>query len=446
MTTTLSWTNARRIALRAQGMGRARRMALPSAAVSRRALRATLERTHFLQIDSVNIFERAHHLPVFTRTGSWDTAALERASRPGRSRLVKEALAHEATFATEHVHDLLDFRRRAAATRDWGRIREAAASSPDLFARILAACDELGPVSAAALSRHLGDTDRGEGWGWRRTASQWTVEYLFRAGILDCVGRNSQFERLYVPVPGALQRLDELAAFDPSSPTAPHDRQDRTSHEQLMALAARSSGIAEPASLADYFRLRLRDARPAIEQLLTSGEVTEVQVEHPAGRRTMLLHRDAPAPTPLRTAALVSPFDPIVFHRPRLERLFDVDYRIGIYTPAAKRTSGYYSLLFLLGDVFPARVDLKADRTRGTLEVRGVFREELPHLPTRQRPADEAVVAALAVELRRAATWQGLERIEIDAASGDRELAAALAAHTEAASERGDAAASHASA
>ena len=100
MTATLSWTNARRIALRAQGMGRARRMALPSAAVSRRALRATLERTHFLQIDSVNIFERAHHLPVFTRTGSWDTAALERASRPGRSRLVKEALALEATFAT----------------------------------------------------------------------------------------------------------------------------------------------------------------------------------------------------------------------------------------------------------------------------------------------------------------------------------------------------------
>jgi len=472
MTTPLSWTTARRIALRAQGMGRSRRIEIPSRAVSRRSLQATVERTHLLQIDSVNIFERAHHLPVFTRSGSWDTAVLDRLSRPGPSRLVREALAHEATFASHEVHSLLDFRRRAAATNDWGEVREAAASTPELFARIYAALEELGPSSASAISRHLGDTVRGEGWGWRRTSSQWAVEYLFRAGGLDCVGRSSQFERLYVPAEdpgswlvdggigpegGPLVLADGASdlshgVMEPSDSSA--DARDTDAHDggthdaatldagmhdedvqdrdasiaALMGLAAKSLGIAEVSSLADYFRVAVRDARTAVDQLLARDVITPVLVDHPAGRREMMLHRDAPSPSPLRIAALVSPFDPIVFHRPRLSRLYDVEYRIGIYTPAAQRATGYYALLFLLGDVFPARVDLKADRARGVLEVRGTFREELPHLPSRQRPADDAVVEALLEELERAAIWQGLDRIEVRTGPGTGALSTELAA------------------
>lgn len=438
MSTALSWTTARRIALRAQGMGRSRRLQIPSRASSRRALQATVERTHLLQIDSVNIFERAHHLPVFTRSGSWDTRELDRLSRPGPSRLVREALAHEATFASHEVHSLLDFRRRAAATRDWGAVREAATSTPELFSGIFTALEELGPSSASAISRHLGDTERGEGWGWRRTSSQWAVEYLFRAGGLDCVGRSTQFERLYVPAEdpgswlvdrgvgpegGALESQDGPAG---TVDAEPHDRD--ASILALMGLAAKSMGIAEVSSLADYFRVPVRDARGAVDQLLAEDVVSPVLVDHPTGRREMMLHREAPSPSPLRTAALVSPFDPIVFHRPRLSRLFDVEYRIGIYTPAAQRTTGYYALLFLLGDVFPARVDLKADRARGVLEVRGTFREELPHLPSRQRPADGAVVEALHEELERAAIWQGLERIEVRTGPGTGALSMELAA------------------
>lgn len=439
MSTTLSWTQARRIALRAQGMGPARRTAMPASATSRRALRRTLERTHLLQIDSVSVFARAHLLPVFTRSGSWDTAELDRLSRPGPARLVREALAHEATYATDDVHRLLDFRRRAAARRDWGAVREAAASSPHLFSGIFASLDQLGPASAAAISRHLGDTERGEGWGWRRTSSQWAVEYLFRSGRLDCVGRNAQFERLYVPaadaVPESCASTGQWA--DPSltdaapaaaAPDAADAQDEASAIRELMALAARALGVAEINSLADYFRLPIRDVRPAVEHLVTTGEVSPVRVDHPAGQREMLLHRDAPTPTPLRTSALVSPFDPIVFHRPRLSRLFDVQYRIGIYTPAMKRTTGYYSLLFLFGDVFPARVDLKADRARGVLEVRGTYREELPHLPSRQRPADQAVTDALLDELNRAAIWKGLDRIEVRTGPGTGDLAAALAA------------------
>ena len=232
------------------------------------------------------------------------------------------------------------------------------------------------------------------------------------------MGRNAQFERLYVPVP--LPPAPEPAAPDAEA------ADEATAIRQLVARAARSLGIAEIDSLADYFRLRIGQVRPAVQDLLEAGELLEAEVSHPAGPRTMLLHREAPRPSPLRTAALVSPFDPIVFHRPRLKTLFDVDYRIGIYTPAAQRTTGYYALLFLLDDLLPARVDLRADRGRGVLEVRGTYREPLPHL-TGRRPAEERVLAALAEELERAARWQDLEHIEVRTGEGAGELAAPLA-------------------
>ncbi|HEX7352842.1 winged helix-turn-helix domain-containing protein [Brachybacterium sp.] len=411
MSPTLTWTRARRIALRSQGMGRARRSDPPTPATSRRALARTLERTHMLQIDSVSVFARAHHLPVFTRTGRWDPAILESAVRPGPRRTLRESFAHEATYAVPEVHRQLAFRRRATSERDWSVLREIATSSPHLFPRIREVLADIGPASATAVTQHLGDTERGEGWGWRRTSTQWAVEYLFRTGELDCVGRSGQFERLY-----SLETAED-------APPEPE-----IAIRELVGRAARSLGIAEIASIADYFRLRRREIAPAVEHLVAQGELEEVVVGHPAGDRTMLLHREAPAPAPLDVAALVSPFDPIVFHRPRLSHLFDVEYRIGIYTPAAKRTTGYYALLFLLGDLIPARVDLKADRVRGVLEVRGAYKEPLPHLPERRRPEDCAVTEALAGELRRAADWQGLAGIEVLTGPGTGELSDALEA------------------
>lgn len=436
MSTSITWTQARRIALRAQGVGRARHDWMPSRRASRAALARTLEHTHLLQIDSVSVFARAHHMPVFTRAGVWDEDVLDRASRPGPSRLVHEALAHEAAFVTEQVHPLLDFRRRRAARRDWGAVRRAAAESPHVLEAILATIAEHGPISASAVSRLLGDDTRGEGWGWRRTSSQWVVEYLFRSGRLDCVGRSAQFERLYLPAarPPTLPHGDDLpesAAIEPATPEHTGERPsghlaDEADIRTLVSLAARALGIADIGAIADYFRLGTAEVEPAVADLVGEEALQEVRVRLPGGEAPMMLHRDAPRPAALRAAALVSPFDPIVFHRPRLRALFDVDYKIGIYTPAARRTTGYYSLLFLLGDVFPARVDLKADRARNILEVRGAFREPLPLLPERHRPADPEVVQALVPELQRAARWRGLDRIEVLTGTGTGELSEEL--------------------
>lgn len=431
MTGTLSWGEARRIALRAQGMGPARRTAMPSRSASREALERTVRRTHLLQIDSVSVFARAHHLPVFTRTGTWEPRALAEASAPGPHRLLRETLAHEAAYATEHVHRLLGFRRRRAASQEWGPIRRAAAESPRWLEQILAVIAEYGPISAAEVSRHLQDDARGRGWGWRRTESQWAVEYLFRSGRLDCVGRSVQFERLYVLEPGAehcsTASADRNTASADRSTAAGSD--DAAAIRELVALAARALGVADTASLADYFRLGVREVRPAVQDLLDAGSLHPVTVRLPEGPAPMLLSGDAPDPAPLRSAALVSPFDPLVFHRPRLQHLFDVLYRIGIYTPAHRRASGYYSLLFLLGDRFPARVDLRSDRARGVLQVKGAYREPLERLRTRARiEDDETVASALRGELRRAATWQGLQEIEVRPGPGSGDLSGALAA------------------
>lgn len=433
MTARLTPAHARCIALRAQGIGRARRDETPDRRASRDALRRTVERTHLLQIDSVSVFARAHVMPVFTRHGAWDVGALDAATAPGRSRLLTESLAHEAAFVPSEVHDLFAFRRARTARRDRGAVRRAAEAEPELLQDVLARIERLTPVSAAAVSRDRGDTERPEdAWGWRRTQTQWIVEYLFRAGMIDCVGRSPQFERLYAPrgrppvtsaaVPGGTREPFGLADLEASYAEAEHAAPDAI--RDLIRRAARACGVATEADLADYFRLPRRDTASAVAELRAAGELEDVLVRLPGGDLPMLRWHEAPGGSPLRVAALVSPFDPIAFHRPRLLELHGVDYRIGIYTPAARRTHGYYPLPFLLDDRIEARVDLRANRVCGVLEVREAHQEREPAPGTRRRTDPARVATALAEELHRARRWQGLEAIEVT----DRgDLAPALA-------------------
>jgi hypothetical protein len=203
--------------------------------------------------------------------------------------------------------------------------------------------------------------------------------------------RNSGFARRYA-LPEFVLPPDVLAAPTPD---------DGTAIRTLLGLSARALGIANEIELRDYFRLPVAGFKSAVRDLVDAGELIPAEIDGLKG--VSYLHRDVRLPRRVSTATLVSPFDPIVWHRNRTERLFEFNYRIEIYVPAPKRVYGYYVLPFLLGDRLAARVDLKADRQGGVLVVPGAFAE--PGAPA--HTAD-----ALATELRRLAGWLNLDRVE----------------------------------
>jgi uncharacterized protein YcaQ len=188
---------------------------------------------------------------------------------------------------------------------------------------------------------------------------------------------------------------------------------EHEARRRLLLLAAGSLGIGTAKDLADYHRQMFTMAKPVVRDLVAEGALVEHAVEgwsEPAyALPTMTVPRRG-----CPDGRLVSPFDPLVWYRPRDVRLFDFDYTIEIYTPEPKRRFGYYVLPFLQGDDIVARVDVRSDRRAGVLRVPGAFSED-------GKPVD---VARLAAELRLLAQWQGCDAIDV---GGRGDLAKALA-------------------
>ena len=246
----------------------------------------------------------------------------------------------------------------------------------------------------AQIEHDAKEARRGPWWDW--DVVKHALEYLWLFGEVAIAGRRG-FERRY----GLAEQVIPAEVL-----AAPVDRDDAV--RELVRRAAAAYGVATASDLADYWRIRDRPRiLAAIADLESSGELQPVEVEGwtSAGRPAKAwVHRDATLPRRVDAAAILTPFDPVVWFRDRAERLFDFEYRIEIYTPAPKRRFGYYSLPVLVGDDLVGRVDLKADRAASTLLVQSAWWEH-------GRPADAA--PRLADELRLAARWQGLDDISI---------------------------------
>ena len=375
---TLSLAEARRLALAGQGFDRER----PRRATARH-LRETIRRLGLLQIDCVNVVCAAHYMVPFSRLGPYDRAAFDRLVY--RSGEFAEHWAHEISIVPVETWPLLRYRRETDRVRPWG-FAKVLEERAEYAAWVLEEVRRRGPLAADDLPAPHGCDGRIPG-AWIGTVTRGVLEAHFLRGALAAAGRRRDFSRLY-------DLSERLIARDHLCRQVDYDSGRRA----LLLQAARAHGVGTAKDLADYFRMPVSDAKPRLRELVDSGDLEEIRVE--TWREPAYLDPNLRAPRKMEASALLSPFDPLIWCRPRVARLFGFEYRVEIFVPPEKRQCGFYVLPFLLGDRLVARVDLKADRANGRLKVLGKWFEG-------RRTA--AVAGALAAELRVLGEWLELK-------------------------------------
>ena len=410
----LTATEARRVALAAQGFAQPRP---PKPTKSH--VRAVARRLHVLQIDAVNVLVRAHYLPVFSRLGPYPRRSLDDLIS---SHELVELSAHAASLVPVDLEPVLRSRGPTgiAFTPDFQANMEAL--RPGYIDSVRDAVAKAGPLSVADLD----DPGRGPkltpdqyparrkdgkpyatsslAWASGTSAGKSALLWLVRQGQLAIAGRTATFDRLFDLRERVLPEVD----------APPADEATR----ELLRRAASALGVATPKDLAEYFGFGVTAIKTALASLVEDGTLLPARIEGWKG--TAYLAKDAPRPVPLRTSALLGPFDSLTWTRDRTRRLFGFDYSFEIYVPEPKRKYGYYVLPYLFGEGLVARVDLRADRNAGTLVVGGAYAE--PDADTAE------VTPALAAELTAMASWLDLTGVRVDE-RGD--LAGPLAAALE---------------
>jgi uncharacterized protein YcaQ len=406
----LSVDMARRIALAAQGFADPR----PTGAVQARQLRRVIGQLGALQIDPVNVLCRAHYLPIFARLGPYRRELLDSLVWGGRRRELFEYWAHKASILPLSTYPLMRWRMDATEHQRWGHelkdwrsafdpalmlapwavlegMTRIGREKPELVDQVLHIVAERGPLGTAdigiAADRRL---VHGGIWNWND--AKIALEWLFYAGKVTTSTRRN-FQRIY--------DLTERVVPPEVRAAAPPSRAD--AQRELLRIAARACGIATARVLQRYFHVPGAEFKERLEELVTAGEILPARVED--SKQPMYLWHQARTPRRVQARALLSPFDSLIWERDRTLQLFGLHYRIGIYTPAAKRTDGYYVLPFLLGDRLVARVDLKADRENSALTVQTANSE--PGV------ADADIAGELAAELRLMAEWLALDRVVV---------------------------------
>jgi uncharacterized protein YcaQ len=377
MRTSLSLIEARRIALAAQGFAKPRP---PRATV--RHLRQTIRRLGLLQIDCVNVVCAAHYMVPFSRLGPYDRAAFEHLVY--RTGQFAEHWAHEISIVPVETWPLLRYRRETDRVRPWG-FSKVLEQHPDYARWVLDEVRRRGPIAAEELPEPDGAAARVPG-AWIGTVQRGVLEAHFLRGALAAAGRRTDFSRLY-------DLAERLIPDDHRTVNVEYNDGRRA----LLLQAACAHGVGTVKDLADYFRMPVSDAKPRLRELVESGELLETKVE--GWREVAYLHPGAELPRRIEAMTLLSPFDPLIWCRPRVERLFGFEYRVEIFVPPKKRRYGFYVLPFLLGEKLVARVDLRADRANGRLNVLGKWYEGRK---------TKSIADALSAEVRNLADWLDL--------------------------------------
>lgn len=383
--TELSNQQARRIALRAQQFG-----------VRRMSVGRLIDRLGAIQIDAVNVLIRAHYLPVYSRLGAYDISGFDRVAY----KRAFEYLGHQAAFVSTALHPLFRWRMAEhARSKHWtGWLERIRWDRPGYVETVLQEIADRGPLAFTELAdparREKVPTKYAESsilW-WRWSDGKSLLEGLFNAGQLAVAGRRG-FERRY-DLPDRVLPAAVLNAPTPEVADA---------QRQLVLHAANALGVATARDVADYFRLPMAPTRARLQELAEAGQLLPATVD---GWSEPAFLVPGASDAAVSAVALLSPFDSLLWERSRVQRLFGFAHSFELYVKPEKRTYGYYVLPFLFDENLVARVDLKADRANGRLQVLGAFLE--PETPRRQQ-----IRAALRQKLDDMATWLRMDRVDI---------------------------------
>jgi uncharacterized protein YcaQ len=348
--------------LERQHLGRPRARALTAGRLVR-----FVEDVGGLQLDSINVLDRAHYLTLWSRFGPYDRGRLDRLVY-GR-RLLFEYWAHAACLVATSTlpwwrRAMLDYRTRHTGWSGWLR------RNGKVLSAVRASVEASGPMGSADFDRPRASSGRGGWWDWRPV--QHALHYLWMTGALGVHSRQ-HFQK----------RFDLLERTLPAArAVAPVSSAEFVRWHLERSLSA--MGAATETDLSRYLsfpRFAPGARRAALRALVERGEVAEVELEGTPGRWLALardlpaLRRAADAPSRARGTTLLSPFDSLLWHRDRVARLFGFDYRIEVYTPGPRRVHGYYTLPILHDGRLIGRVDAKNQRAEGRLEVRHVHFE-----------------------------------------------------------------------
>ena len=357
-------------------------------------LRRFAEDVGGVQLDSINVVDRAHYLTLWSRFGAYDRTTLDRLVY--ERRVLFEYWAHAACLVPMSAlswwrRAMLDYRVRHTGWAAWLK------RNPRTVERVLAAVRANGAMANADFASP-GRVRLGSWWNWK--PAQHALHYLWMTGALAVESRKHFQKRfdLFERVIPDIGNLDVATAEEFA----------RWHVERSLS----AMGAATEADLAGYLtfpRFAPRVRREALQALLDAGRVVEVAVEgSPA--RWFALARDLPAlrrPAHASGTTLLCPFDSLLWSRERIVRLFGFAYRIEVYTPAADRVHGYYTMPILHDGALIGRVDAKTHRTERLLEVRHVHFESPRGVEAALHGVGEALtslaefVAADAIRVRR---------------------------------------------
>lgn len=390
---TLSLDAVRGLMIAAQGLDDR-----PKPPATKKAVRSIIRQMHILQIDSINVIARSHHLVLWSRLGDYQPRWLEDLLEEGA---LFEYWSRAASFLPfeeyplyRHLHE------------DWlgGRANQWLAEHPTLAKTMLDHVRAHGETRSSDFERTDGQKTGWFNWKEEKIA----LEYLFYAGEL-MVRKRHNFQRIYDLRERVLTDFDKLG--DTSPDTSP-DVSRADAHDQFVLNTMQALGVTKAEWLGNYFGLNKTDVKAALKRLEAGRRLTKVEVEgwttpgyiHPDDRKRV--EAAAKGEIPRSKTTFLSPFDPLVWDRQRALDLFNFDYKIEVYTPAPKRKYGYFTLPILYNNALIGRIDPKAHRKESIFEVKALHLE--PGVVV-----DDALVAEVKSALRACASWHKTPQVVV---------------------------------